>query len=558
MRLASLRTVVSLAWLLCLPFAESRGIDAPLRVQLSWSHQAQFSGFYVAQQYGFFKDLGLSVVTLPGGPGINSLNALTSGQADLAVAPLSAILQNGISPSRFTNIGQIFRRSALILMCRQSAGISGLRDIAGKSVGIANAGEESIIRLMIASAGSPEQSTTFVQRDANDDVLVSGGVDCATAMTYNEYWRVVSRGVQVSDLIIFRPEDAGVVDLQDGLYVLTDRLSSPAFRKQLTQLVVGLRRGWRTVHENPTMAVTLTLGLDASLERFQQRQMLESVLQLVEPEKVGYLDLNELEKAERQALAGAGTTAAEYRIWTHGVWNEVQKAEGKAPLITEATRHAVDGVLNSTPFNLFVLFGVGVFALGGLLESIQLGHSLWGRHIISLISCLGGGMIRDLLIGAERLPFYFTRDLTQPAAILAIVLLGSLFFRVYPDSKGTPGFIKTKRYADFFGFSAIALKGAMVAVAANMPWPLIPVCSAITCVGGGILRDVLLNREPRSFRGTIYEEVAMVSAFILLGGLLVANRFEHEPAVAHAALAASLLASLGLRFLVEYRQIRWK
>jgi uncharacterized membrane protein YeiH len=167
-------------------------------------------------------------------------------------------------------------------------------------------------------------------------------------------------------------------------------------------------------------------------------------------------------------------------------------------------------------------------------------------------------MIRDLLIGAERLPFYFTRDLTQPAAILAIVLLGSLFFRVYPDSKGTPGFIKTKRYADFFGFSAIALKGAMVAVAANMPWPLIPVCSAITCVGGGILRDVLLNREPRSFRGTIYEEVAMVSAFILLGGLLVANRFEHEPAVAHAALAASLLASLGLRFLVEYRQIRWK
>lgn len=62
--------------------------------------------------------------------------------------------------------------------------------------------------------------------------------------------------------------------------------------------------------------------------------------------------------------------------------------------------------------------------------------------------------------------------------------------------------------------------GAMLALAAGMAWFWAPICAALSCAGGGVLRDVLVNQEPHTFKGVIYEEAAIVGGLVLTGDSL--------------------------------------
>jgi len=66
----------------------------------------------------------------------------------------------------------------------------------------------------------------------------------------------------------------------------------------------------------------------------------------------------------------------------------------------------------------------------------------------------------------------------------------------------------------------LAITGAVFAINANMPWFWAPICAALSCAGGGMLKDIVINKEPVTFRGTINEEVAVVGALILVGGFI--------------------------------------
>jgi len=72
----------------------------------------------------------------------------------------------------------------------------------------------------------------------------------------------------------------------------------------------------------------------------------------------------------------------------------------------------------------------------------------------------------------------------------------------------------------------------------------------MTVAGGGLLRDIIVNREPRNFRGAIYEEIAILSGLLLILGLIVANHFEHSRWMIHAVLAATIVTITITRLLV--------
>ena len=83
-------------------------------------------------------------------------------------------------------------------------------------------------KLGIPTDGGPD-GVTVLKQGFNVDPLLQKQADCISTMTYNEYWQVIDAGIQAGGPVVFKYEDQGVATLEDGLYVLEDKLKDPAF-----------------------------------------------------------------------------------------------------------------------------------------------------------------------------------------------------------------------------------------------------------------------------------------------------------------------------------------
>jgi len=195
--------------------------------------------------------------------------------------------------------------------------------------------------------------------------------------------------------------------------------------------------------------------------------------------------------------------------------------------------------------------------LSGVLEAIRRGYDLWGRTILAFLSGIGGGSVRDLIIGGDRLPFYYTLDYRYPLGIMSVVIVTSAVVLRFPGAAESITFKRVKLYSDIVGFAGLAIAGAIYAILADMPWFWVPALAALTCAGGGALRDVVINQEPHTFKGVIYEEVALLGGIVVLGGLLLANRYEHSSLPVGLTVAGSVVLVVVTRLVVSRFKIRY-
>lgn len=239
------------------------------------------------------------------------------------------------------------------------------------------------------------------------------------------------------------------------------------------------------------------------------------------------------------------------------MWRTMRIWDGADPPIHLATKHYVAKVFESQFFKLFFALGVLTFALSGVLEAINRGYDLWGRLVLAFISGLGGGTLRDLLIGGDRYPLSYTRDISLLTGILFIVLISVLITIYKRDLHHSPRFKKLKLFVDVIGFSVLATAGAMIAIISDLHWLWAPICAALSCAGGGMLRDIVINNEPATFKGVIYEELAVVGALIFVAGLMVANHYELSSIPVYASIVATVSFIVLLRVLVYRYHIKY-
>lgn len=521
-----------------------------LTIQLSWTHQTQFAGFYMAQRAKYFEEEGLDVVLLPGNTTDNPADVLRQGGADIAISTLRGALALGNAGQHVTNIAQIHQTSPILLMCRPSLGVASPSDILGKKIGVAGGGDLQILDELVRMLSPEGLGVIKVPRDGTGRLLINGEAACITGVTYNELLRVENAGIPASDLLLIHPENHGVADFGDGLYVRTEQLESPEFRAQLVGLLRGLAKGWRDARKSPSLAVAQTLERNPALDRQFQHQALEQALELIPAQNFGLLQLEQLEAF---AVTGANQDtrpAIPNHIWSHQIWNQWQQSDGVANALTPATRHALKGVSEYPLFLWLVNIGTLMFGLGGALLGIERGYNIWGRLLVSAMPAIGGGAVRDLMIGGPRLPHYFIGDPTLPLAILAIVVVSSALMAVFPSWVKSRPFYVVMFYSDVIGSAVIATFGAMVALNANVPWVWVPVFAAISCAGGGLLLDIVTNNHPRSFRGRLFEdeERGVLSGLTLLAFLWAANQFESPALLVYAGAIAAVALNLTVRF----------
>src|SRR5579863_5477263 len=105
-------------------------------IQLKWVAQAQFAGYFVAKDKGFYKDAGLDVTINPGGPDVAPPQVIAGGGADVVVDWVPSALASREKGVPLVNISQTFKHSGLELVCRKDTGITKPSDFRGKTVGI--------------------------------------------------------------------------------------------------------------------------------------------------------------------------------------------------------------------------------------------------------------------------------------------------------------------------------------------------------------------------------------------------------------------------------------
>ncbi|MDX2485651.1 MAG: ABC transporter substrate-binding protein [Pseudodonghicola sp.] len=253
-----------------------------VKLQLKWVTQAQFGGYYVALDKGFYKEEGLDVTILPGGPDISPTQVMAGGGADVTVDWMPSALAAREKGLALVNIAQPFKSSGMMLTCLEESGIKGPEDFKGKTLGVWFGGNEYPFLSWMATLGIPtdgsEGGVEVLKQGFNVDPLLQKQAACISTMTYNEYWQVIDAGIAPDELVTFKYEEEGVATLEDGLYVLEDNLADPAFKEKMVKFVRASMKGWKYAEAHPDEAAMIVLDNDesgAQTEKHQKRMMSE-------------------------------------------------------------------------------------------------------------------------------------------------------------------------------------------------------------------------------------------------------------------------------------------
>ena len=299
-----------------------------LTLQLKWVTQAQFAGYYVAKDKGFYDEEGLNVTIKPGGPDIAPVQVLAGGGADVTVEWMPAALAAREKGLPIVNIAQPFKSSGMMLTCLKESGITDPKtDFKGKTLGVWFFGNEypflSWMNHLGLSTSGGADGVTVLKQGFNVDPLLQKQAACISTMTYNEYGQVLDAGIAEADLVTFKYEDQGVATLEDGLYTLESTLADPAMEDKLVRFVRASMKGWKYAEENPEEAAEIVLENDetgAQTEAHQVR-MAREVAKLTAGSS-GALDEADYQRTVDTLMSGGSDpviTAAPTGAWTHAI-----------------------------------------------------------------------------------------------------------------------------------------------------------------------------------------------------------------------------------------------
>ena len=254
-------------------------------LQLKWVTQAQFAGYYVALENGYYGDEDLNVTIKPGGPDVAPVQVLMGGGADVMIDWMPSALAAREQGAPVVNIAQPFKSSGMMLTCRKDTGITSPADFPGKTLGVWFFGNEYPFLSWMSTLGigtDGGDGVTVLKQGFNVDPILQGQADCVSTMTYNEYWQIIDAGLSEDDLVNFKYEDQGVATLEDGLYVKEDRLSDPAFVDQMARFVRASMKGWKWAEENPEDAAMIVLEYyeTGAQQEYHQIRMMGEIAKL--------------------------------------------------------------------------------------------------------------------------------------------------------------------------------------------------------------------------------------------------------------------------------------
>ncbi len=344
--------------------AGAPGSPTKVSLQLQWFTQGQFAGYFAAVDQGYYKEQGLDVTIKEGGVDIVPQQVLATGGADYAVAWVPKALASREQGAGITDVAQIFQRSGTYQVSFANKNIKTAADLRGKKVGNWGFGNEFELFAGMTAAGLKPADVTLVQQQFDMKALLSGDIDAAQAMSYNEYAQVLEAKnpatgqlYQPSDFSIVNWNDAGSAMLQDAIWANTERLASDsAYQDTTTKFIAASIKGWAYCRDNAAKCRDIVVKAGSKLGSSHQLWQVNEINKLIWP----------------APAAGAGTI--DDAAWAKTV--QIAKTAVNADGQTVITKDPDEGAKNTTYLQkaLDILKGQGVDVVGANYkpETVQL------------------------------------------------------------------------------------------------------------------------------------------------------------------------------------------
>jgi NitT/TauT family transport system substrate-binding protein len=218
----------------------------PVTVQFEWTHQAEFAGFYAADQMGYYAEEGLIITFLPGGPAVDNLAPVTGGQAQFGIALADQLIASRAGGSSLRAIAAVYRISPVVFFTLADTGITRPQDFAGKTIRVPMP-IVTTLHAMTARVGVSPDQYTEVELPSDVDMFLSGEVPIWGAYLTALVVSIQQTGSQLN--LIF-PGDYGIHFYGDIIFTTDDLIASDP--DLVLRFLRATLKGWTYAVENPT------------------------------------------------------------------------------------------------------------------------------------------------------------------------------------------------------------------------------------------------------------------------------------------------------------------
>lgn len=241
-----------------------------------WTAQAQFAGYYVAQEKGFYKEAGINVEIVHPSvtqPAMRRVQNNESHATTLQLTQALDIMDYGVP---LVNILQTSMNNGLVIVSRKNKNPLQQK---GEKVGIWSAGFGQIAICMSMKEGLNYQWVPFA---SNINLFVSGAIDATLAMSYNEYYQLLQTGITLNKSNVYRFCDHGYNIQEDGVYMTRSYYES--HREQARRFAAASKKGWEWAAAHPKETLDIVMSYvqkeHIATNRILQKLMLDEILRL--------------------------------------------------------------------------------------------------------------------------------------------------------------------------------------------------------------------------------------------------------------------------------------
>lgn len=247
-----------------------------------WIPQAQFAGYYVALDKGFYAEEGLDVQIVHPSASIYAIDVLKAGKADVVSSFLMDGIKARVKGIPLVNIAQLSQHSALMMVTKKTSGIDQIKEFHNKKLGIWSSGFDDI---PVAFMRENNYDIELVRILSTINLFLMDGVDALTVMYYNEYDQIINSGINEDELNTFFFSDYGFDIPEDGIYCMEQLYLER--NDDLKKFVKATLKGWEFTAQNKDYTIDLVVAQmnKAHLpnNKAHQRWMLDKVLELLSP-----------------------------------------------------------------------------------------------------------------------------------------------------------------------------------------------------------------------------------------------------------------------------------
>ena len=248
----------------------------PMTLQLKWLHQAQFAGFYVAAEKGYYEEEGIDLIIKPGGVGINVVDEVVSGNADIGLIGAEHIIISRSQGLPLTAFATTYRNNPFVLVSMPNSDITLPEDLLGKTANINGIDGMIQVRAMFSKLGLDIEQVNIIDYDYDLAPFYAGEIDVTPAFAAGSLMPIKE---QVPDVNLIWPIDYGIYLYADTLF------ADEEFIQNQSDLVLRFLRATLRGHvyalENTQEAAQISLSYADVKDLELQQNMIEASLPLI-------------------------------------------------------------------------------------------------------------------------------------------------------------------------------------------------------------------------------------------------------------------------------------